>query len=73
MLPLDAKQRKQAVIDKSRQLSVTDHVGPEAPDAKPIPYSAKALETASLEWLIETNQVCSRLRDGFPFLSHTDV
>ena len=25
----------------------------------PIPYSDKAFETAALEWLIETNQVCT--------------
>jgi len=60
MLPLDAKQRKKVLTDKGqleRQSSVTEHFAPEDPASKPIPYSDKALETASLEWLIETNQV----------------
>lgn len=53
MLPEDTKKRKQ--IEK--QPSVTEHFGPEDRDAKPIPYSDKALEIASLEWVIQTNQV----------------
>jgi hypothetical protein len=60
MLPLDAKQRKKVLTDKDsleRQSSVTEHFGLEDPASKPIPYSDKALETASLEWLIETDQV----------------
>jgi hypothetical protein len=53
MLPEDTKKCKQ--IEK--QMSVTDHFSPEDQDAKPIPYSDKALETVALEWLVETNQV----------------
>ncbi|KAF8473761.1 hypothetical protein DFH94DRAFT_695826 [Russula ochroleuca] len=59
MLPQDTKEHKKAAIDKERgdrQLSVTEHFGPEDLDTKSIPYSDKALETAVLEWLIETNQ-----------------
>jgi hypothetical protein len=61
MLPQDTKECKKAAIDKECgdcQSSVTEHFGPEDPDTKSIPYSDKALETAVLEWLIETNQVC---------------
>jgi hypothetical protein len=53
MLPEDTKKRKSV----EKQPSVTEHFGPKDPGAKPIPYSDKALETASLEWLIQTNQV----------------
>ncbi|KAI9431599.1 hypothetical protein H4582DRAFT_1795160, partial [Lactarius indigo] len=52
MLPLDSKQRK--CVDK--EPSVTEYFGPEDPGARPIPFSSKALETAALEWLIQTNQ-----------------
>ena len=53
MLPEDTKKCK--CIEK--QPSVTEHFGPEDRDARRIPYRNKALETAALEWLIETNQV----------------
>jgi hypothetical protein len=53
MLPEDTKKRKQV----EKQPSVTDHFSLEDQDAKPIPYSDKALETAALEWLVQTNQV----------------
>ncbi|KAH9038685.1 hypothetical protein EDB83DRAFT_2228515, partial [Lactarius deliciosus] len=56
MLPQDTKQRKCAETDLSQQTSVTDHFGPEDPNARVIPYSDSALQTAALEWLIETNQ-----------------
>ncbi|KAI9429348.1 hypothetical protein H4582DRAFT_1826974, partial [Lactarius indigo] len=52
MLPLDSKQHK--CVDK--EPSVTEYFGPEDPGARPIPFSSKALETAALEWLIQTNQ-----------------
>jgi hypothetical protein len=51
----DTKKRK--CIEK--QPSITEHFGPADQEARPIPYSDKALETAALEWLIETNQVCT--------------
>ncbi len=59
MLPNDTKQRK---LDnnnglKSQQSVLSDHFKPEDHNARPTPYSRKALETAALEWLIETNQV----------------
>ena len=55
MLPNDAKKHK--IIDQ--QPSVTDHFGPEDQVAKQVPYSDKALETASIKWLIQINQVCN--------------
>ena|ERR1700677_3597786 len=55
MLPEDAKKRKRV----EKQPSVIEHFGPEDRTARLIPYSDKALETASLEWLIQTNQVCT--------------
>ena len=55
MLPEDTKKRK--CVEK--QPSVTEHFGPEDWEARLIPYSNKALETAALEWLIKTNQVCT--------------
>ena len=56
MLPKDTKKRKCL----EQQPSVTEHFGPEDQDVRPIPYSERALETATLEWLIETNQVSTR-------------
>jgi hypothetical protein len=55
MLPEDSKKHK--CVEK--QPSITEHFGPEDREARLIPYSDKALETAALEWLIETNQVCT--------------
>lgn len=57
MLPWDTKEHRDAGNIKDCQSSVTEHFGPKDPASKPIPYSDKALETAALEWLIETNQV----------------
>ena len=56
MPPEDTKRHK--CLEK--QPSVTEHFGPEDRDARPIPYSERALETAALEWLIETNQVSTQ-------------
>ena len=36
---------------------MTEHFGPKDQDAKMIPYSDKSLETVSLEWMVQTNQV----------------
>ena len=47
MLPEDTKKHKQV----NKQPSVTEHFGPKDHNAKPIPYSDKALEIASLEWV----------------------
>jgi hypothetical protein len=61
MLPKDAKERSDRKRGVDRQSSVTDHFGPEDPASKPIPFSDKALESAALEWLVETNQVSTLL------------
>ena len=53
MLPEDAKLRKSATLDKGRQLSVTDHFGPEDMD-RPIPYNDEAFRNAAMEWVIKT-------------------
>ena len=68
MLPEDAKKRKR-IVEKNRQSSVTEHFGPEDPPVRPTLYSDKALQTAAIEWLIETNQVCTL----FLSLSHVNT
>jgi hypothetical protein len=58
MLPEDAKQRKEAAMDKTlkaQQTVLSDHFSP--PDADIIPYSDRAFEAAAIEWLIHSNQV----------------
>ncbi len=65
MLPEDAKKRKR-IIEKNCQLSVTEHFGPKDPPVRPTPYSDKALQTATIEWLIETNQVCNFIPFSLP-------
>ena len=68
MLPEDTKKRK--CLEK--QSSVTEHFGPEDRKARPIPYSDKDLETAALEWVIETNQVCGFSYFLSPVLMHAN-
>ena len=55
MLPEDAKQCKSLAFDKAQQSLVTDHFSPE--DTQPNPYSYSTFRAATIEWLIETNQV----------------
>jgi hypothetical protein len=55
MLPEDTKQRKEAATGSSKQTALPDHFN-NAADVT-IPYSAKAFETAAIEWLVSTNQV----------------
>ncbi|KAH9007988.1 hypothetical protein EDB83DRAFT_2235997, partial [Lactarius deliciosus] len=68
MLPQDSKQRK--CVDK--EPSITEHFGPEDPSARPIPFSNKALKTAALEWLIETNQLIQTF-DNAAFKKMLDI
>ena len=44
----------------SQQSVVTDHFRPEPEGAsiRQIPYSDTAFQTAAIEWLVQTNQVC---------------
>ena len=57
MLPDDAKERKQAAIDKNTQSMVTDHFKPAMEEDKPIVYSDKAFTSAALEWVIDADLV----------------
>ena len=52
MLPEDTKMHKSA-----KQPSIIEHFDLEDQDTRPALYSDKALETAALKWLVETNQV----------------
>ena len=57
MIPDDAKQRKEAELDKTlkaQQMILGDHFG--LAD-EVIPYSEKAFEALVIEWLVYTNQV----------------
>ena len=57
MLPEDTKRRKEAALDKAlktQQSVLGDHFGP---PEEVIPYSERAFEAASIEWLVHTNQV----------------
>lgn len=68
MLPEDTKQRKEAALDsasKTQQTSLGDHFSPA--DTEVIPYSDRAFEAATIEWLVSTNQVCIFI--GFLFRS----
>ncbi|KAF8263820.1 hypothetical protein EI94DRAFT_1595605 [Lactarius quietus] len=63
MLPEDAKECKQAAIDKNIQSMVTDHFKPETEEDKPIFYSDKGFASAAVEWLVDADlplQVFSR-------------
>ena len=55
MLPEDAKQHKLLAFDKAWQSLITDHFSPE--DAQPSLYSDSTFRAATIEWLIEMNQV----------------
>ncbi|KAF8258252.1 hypothetical protein EI94DRAFT_1623586, partial [Lactarius quietus] len=58
MLLEDTRRRKEAALDsamKTQQKVLGDHFGP--PEAV-IPYSDRAFEAATIEWLVHTNQAC---------------
>ncbi len=60
MLPSDAKKRKKAVIDDNlRQTHVMEHFSVAPPEDKPVPFGDATFKEAALEWLIQTDQVCS--------------
>ena len=67
MLPEDTKRHKEAASDKAlktQQSVLSDHFGP---PEEVIPYSERAFEAASIEWLIHTNQVFHLCRLLSPF------
>lgn len=57
MLPDDAKERKQAAINKNTQSMVTDHFKPETEEDKPIVYSDKGFTSVAIKWLINADLV----------------
>lgn len=57
MLPDDAKERRQAAIDKNAQSMVTDHFKPQTDEDKPIIYSDKLFASAAIEWLVDADLV----------------
>jgi len=61
MLPDDAKHWKAKAKESLKQSSVDDHFPQAKPEEKPISYSDKLFREAAIEWLIETNQVCTTL------------
>jgi hypothetical protein len=57
MLPDDAKEHRQAMIEKNIQSMVTDHFKPETEEDKPIVYSDKGFASVAIEWLIDADLV----------------
>jgi hypothetical protein len=58
MLPEDARARRQEALEKvMEQAQVDDHFLPLKPEDKPVPYSDGLFKEASIQWLIETDQV----------------
>jgi hypothetical protein len=58
MLPEDAKARRQEALEKAmEQTQVDDHFKILKPEDKPIPYSDNLFKDASIQWLVETDQV----------------
>jgi hypothetical protein len=58
MLPNDAKARRRETIEKSMEQSqVSDHFNIVKPEDKPEPYSDNVFKDATIQWLVETDQV----------------
>ncbi|KAF8259680.1 hypothetical protein EI94DRAFT_1614732, partial [Lactarius quietus] len=72
MLPGDLKQRREAAMDachKTQQTTLANHF----PAHKAvIPYSERAFEAVSLEWLIQTNQLIQAFKH-FSFKKMLDM
>jgi hypothetical protein len=56
MLPEDTKERREA-LQSLQQSAVDEHFKAVAPEDKLIAYSDEVFKEATIEWLIETNQV----------------
>jgi hypothetical protein len=68
MLPDDTRQRRETTLDNSlqtQQTALTDHFNTAE---VVVPYSDQAFQSATIEWLVHTNQVCG----FFSFLSIAD-
>lgn len=59
MLPDDAKARKSDLQQKLQQTQVNDHFDEVKPEDKPEPYSDEIFKEAMIQWLVETDQVCT--------------
>jgi hypothetical protein len=58
MLPEDMKARRQEVLKKAMEQSqVDDHFQLLKPEDRPVPYSDALFKEASIQWLVETDQV----------------
>ena len=60
MLPEDTRQRKEAALDSStqtQQTAISDHFN--AQQEVIVPYSDRAFKAAAIDWLIDSNQVCT--------------
>ena len=58
MLPEDTKARRAQVLEENlRQTNVNDHFKPAPKEAQRDLYTDELFRQASVEWLIETNQV----------------
>jgi hypothetical protein len=61
MLPEDTKSRKAEIKEKLQQTQVNDHFGKAQPEKKPEPYSDEFFKEAAIQWLVETDQVCTSI------------
>jgi hypothetical protein len=59
MLPDDTKARKHDLQQKIHQTQVNEHFDKAKPEDKPEPYSDELFKEAAIQWLVETDQVCT--------------
>jgi hypothetical protein len=57
MLPQDSKERRVAALDSDLLLTQTNLSNHFTEAAEVIPYSDQAFQDASIQWLVQTNQV----------------
>ncbi len=63
MLPKDSLARRQAAVDEAaclQQGRVDHHFETAKAEDRPAPYSDELFREAAIQWLVETDQVCSR-------------
>ena len=61
MLPDDAQEQRAAHHLKLQQTQVNDHFPTAQPEDKPPPYTDELFKEATIEWLIQTDQVSSSI------------
>ena len=59
MLPDDTKASRAAALETLLQTQVNAHFKVADPNDKPIPFSDELFKEAAIQWLIETDQVCT--------------